>query len=80
MEHKPENGQAGAEVTITPAMVVAGVKRIRKSLGESSLGSGDAVVVLEVLETALLARKGGTGNSLTPSSRQQILVDSLRCL
>ena len=76
----PRQASAQDEIEITSAMVVAGVKRIRKSLGESSLGSGDAVVVLEVLETALLARKGGAGSSLSPSSRQQILVDSLRYL
>ncbi len=76
----PRQASAQDEIEITSAMVVAGVERMRKSLGEASLGSGDVVVVLEILETALLARKGGTGNSLRPSSRQRILIDSLQYL
>ncbi len=80
MEHKPENGQAGAEIEITSEMVLAGVERMRKSLGEASLGSGDVVLVLEILESALAARRGGTGSSLTHTSRQRILADSLQHL
>lgn len=76
----PRQAGASDEVEITPEMIVAGVERMRKSFGEDSLGSGDAVVVLEILDTALRARIGGNRNSLSPASRQQILSDTLQRL
>ena len=74
-----ERGDA-SEIEITAEMVLAGVERMRKSFGEDSLGSGDAVVVLEILDSALCARQGGSRNSLSPASRQQILSDTLQRL
>ena len=71
-QNQDAGGQTGKEIEITPAMVVAGVKRMRKSLGEFEQSSADAVVVLEVLESALVARRDGTGSFLTPSSKQRI--------
>ena len=68
------------EVKITSAMVVAGVKQMRKSRDEYDQSSADAVVVLEILETALLARRDGQQNCLTQPSRQKILTDSLQRL
>ncbi len=44
------------EIEITSEMVVAGVERLRESGDEFDQSSADAVVVLEILETALLAR------------------------
>ena len=68
------------EIEITSEMVLAGVERMRESFGEGSLGSGDAVVVLDILDISLRARKGGGRNSLSSASRQQILSDTLQCL
>ena len=68
------------EIEITPEMVVAGVERMRKSRDESEQSLADYSVVLGILETALLARPGEHGSSLTPSSRKQILGDSLQGL
>ena len=68
------------EIKITSAMVVAGVKRMRKSLDGVGQLSADAVVVLEILECALAVRRGGAGSSLTPQLKQRILADSLQRL
>ena len=68
------------EIEITPAMVVAGVERMRKSRDEGEQSLADFSVVLGILDTALAVQRGGHGSFLTPASRQQILADSLQCL
>ena len=75
--------QAGApegEIEITSEMVVVGVERLRESVGEFDQSSADAVVVLEILETALSVRPGGHNSFLAPSARRKILTDSLQRL
>ena len=68
------------KIEITPAMVSAGVARMRRSLGEYEQSPGDFLVVLEILESALAAQKRGKRNSLTQSSKRKILTDVLRRL
>ena len=72
--------QISDKIEITPEMIVAGVKRLRKSLDESQQSSADAVVVFQILESALACQKGVGGNSLEPSIKQKILARSLRHL
>ena len=71
---------SGQVCEITPEMVLAGLKRMRKSLDEFEQGSGDVVLVLEVLEAALSARSGEHGSCIESSKKQKILADTLRCL
>mgnify|MGYP001618083781 CR=1 FL=1 len=80
MTNSHNQARQGGEIEITPAMVVAGVKRIRKSLDEAGLGSAEAVVVLEILETALLAAPNGLRDSLTPETKLEILMRARRYL
>ena len=80
MTDSQKESRQGGEIKITSAMVVAGVKQMRKSLDEFEQSSADALVVLEILEKALAARKGAAGSFLTPESKQKILIDSLQHL
>ena len=70
----------GANVEITPAMVAAGVLRMRESLPEFEQSLADVLVVLEVLDAALRAGPGVRGSSLSSASKEKILADSLQCL
>lgn len=74
MADSHNQARQGGKIEITPAMVAAGVRRIRKSLDEAALGSAEPVVVLEILETALLAAPNGLQNSLTPETKLEILM------
>ena len=64
------------KIEITSEMVVAGVKRLRETLYESEESSADAVVVSEILETALSARRGARRSLLAPPLKQKNLTDS----
>lgn len=67
-------------IEITPKMVLARVKRMRESLDESEQSLEDALVVIEILESSLSVREGGTGSFLKPTERRQILSRSLQYL
>jgi hypothetical protein len=73
-------GAKKCPIKITASMVVAGTKRMRESLDESQQSSADAWLVLEILETALAARRGGAGNSIAEPLKLKILADSLQRL
>jgi len=75
-----DEAKAAEEIEITPEMVLAGLTRMRKSCAESEQSSGDVLVVLEMLESALCSREGGNKSCLTPSSKNKILADTLQYL
>ncbi len=65
---------------ITPAMVVAGVRRAQATLGEDLLGLGVVELVLAVLEASLAAHPSCTGSFLEQQTRKKILTDTIRYL
>ncbi len=67
-------------VKLTPEMVVAGVRRMRRSADEFEQVSGDVVLVLEILEASLCGPIGDSKSFLDPSTKQRILAESLRYL
>ena len=55
-------------VKLTPEMVVAGVRRMRRSADEFEQVSGDVVLVLEILEAGLCGPIGDSKSFLDPWS------------